>query len=230
LKVLLVLQLDEHHHHVSRHYSFKIARHMEHLSIDWNNLASIIHLFIHLKHAILMAFVKIHLLKSSILNIQNISIEAPMNYNGNSYTFKIKKKESFEFKTCSIPNHEWIWFYKFTTSFMSLRCTTWLYFVNYNKELVHLKPRTPWKLRKIQKSLTILMYIHKNMCSQIRCSHYHKSISLVISTYNHIYSHILIMKLTTIPKMVVIKYKIWLHDYIRTIVTSYPSHQNHVLA
>ncbi len=89
LKVLLVLQLDEHHHHVSRHYSFKIARHMEHLSIDWSNLASIIHLFIHLKHAILMAFVKIHLLKSSILNIQNISIEAPMNYNGNSYTFKI---------------------------------------------------------------------------------------------------------------------------------------------
>jgi hypothetical protein len=68
---------------------------MEHLSIDWSNLASMIHLFIHLKHAILMAFVKIHLHKSSTLNIQNRSTKAPINYNGHPYTFKIKKKESF---------------------------------------------------------------------------------------------------------------------------------------
>jgi hypothetical protein len=38
------------------------------------------------------------------------------------------EKENFEFRTCPVTNHEWIWFYKLAASFLSWRCKTWLCF------------------------------------------------------------------------------------------------------
>lgn len=41
-----------------------------------------------------MVFIRIHLDKSFILNIQNKNIEAPINYNGNPYIVNIKKRKA----------------------------------------------------------------------------------------------------------------------------------------
>jgi hypothetical protein len=76
---------------------------MEPLSIDWSNLASIVHIFTHLKHAMSMVFVRIHLHKSFSLNIQNRSTEAPIKCNGNPYTVKIKKRNVLSSKPVQYP-------------------------------------------------------------------------------------------------------------------------------
>ncbi len=76
---------------------------MEHMSICWSNLASIAHVFTHLKHAMSMVFVRIHLHKSSSLNIQIRSTEAPINYNGNPYAVKIKKRNALSSEPVQYP-------------------------------------------------------------------------------------------------------------------------------
>jgi hypothetical protein len=58
-------------------------------------------------------------------------------------------------------------------------------------------------------------------------------IFLVIITFslnhNRIYGHVVIILIKVI-KMAVTKDHIWLHDYVRTLVTKCPTHKNHILA
>jgi hypothetical protein len=50
-----------------------------------------------------MVFIRIHLDKSFILNIQNKSIEAPINYNGNPYIVNIEKRKALRLEPIQYP-------------------------------------------------------------------------------------------------------------------------------
>jgi hypothetical protein len=50
-----------------------------------------------------------------------------------------------------------------------------------------------------------------------------------IITYSHIHSQIVLM-IVVVKKLTKTNIQIWLHDYNWTIVASYPSQENHVLA
>jgi hypothetical protein len=50
-----------------------------------------------------MVFIKIHLNNNFILNIQNKSTEAPINYNGNPYIMNIKKRKAWRLEPIQYP-------------------------------------------------------------------------------------------------------------------------------